>query len=61
MMLIISSILNILCFLNSGIIYLVLDKVVCPFLVKYFEMPIPIWHPTDDKGLDAWLEAEIEM
>jgi hypothetical protein len=27
-------------------LFLVLDKVVCPFLVKYFEMPI--WHPSSE-------------
>ena len=29
-------------------LFLVLDKVACPFLVKYFEMPI--WHPTSEKA-----------
>ena len=27
-----------------------LDKVVCPFLVKYFDMPV--WHPANEVTLD---------
>ena len=34
---------------------MVLDKVVCPYLVKYLEMPI--WHPTSEKTLDELLAA----
>ena len=36
-----------------------LDKVVCPFLVKYFEMPI--WHPTCERTLDQLLDAKVEL
>ena len=39
--------------------FLVLDKVVCPFLVKYFEMPI--WHPTSEKALDDLLDAKVDV
>jgi hypothetical protein len=40
-------------------LFLVLDKVVCPFLVKYFEMPI--WHPTSEKALDELLDAKVDV
>ena len=40
-------------------LYLVLDKVVCPFLVKYFEMPI--WHPTSEKTLNKLLDAKVDL
>ena len=40
-------------------LFLVLDKVVCPFLVKYFEMPI--WHPTCERTLDQLLDAQVDM
>ena len=36
-----------------------LDKVVCPFLKKYFDMPI--WHPTDERSLDELLDAQVDM
>ena len=39
--------------------FLVLDKAVCPFLVKYFEMPI--WHPTCQKTLDELLDAKVDL
>jgi hypothetical protein len=32
---------------------------VCPFLVKYLDMPI--WHPKCEKTLDALLDAEIDV
>jgi hypothetical protein len=32
---------------------------VCPFLVKYFDMPI--WHPTDEATLDELLDAQVDM
>jgi hypothetical protein len=38
---------------------LVLDKIVCPFLVKYFE--IPILHPTIEKALDERLDAKVDV
>ena len=38
---------------------LVLDKAVCPFLVKYFEMQI--WHPTSEKALDELLDAKVDL
>ena len=31
----------------------------CPFLVKYFDMPI--WHPTDEATLDELLDAQVDM
>ena len=40
-------------------LFLVLDKVVCPFMVKYFEMPI--WHPTSEKALDELLDAKVDV
>ena len=40
-------------------LFLILDKVVCPFLVKYFEMPI--WHPTCEKLLDELLDAKVDL
>jgi hypothetical protein len=39
-------------------LFLTLDKAVCPFLVKYFEMPI--WHPTCEKALDEMLNAKVD-
>ena len=40
-----------------------LDKVVCPFLpvVKYFEIMMPIWHPTSEKALDELLDAKVDV
>jgi hypothetical protein len=40
-------------------LFLILDKVVCPFLAKYFEMPI--WHPTCKKALDELLDAKVDV
>jgi hypothetical protein len=40
-------------------LFLVLDKVVCPFLVKYYEMPI--WHPTSERTLDELLDAKVDL
>jgi hypothetical protein len=40
-------------------LFLVLDKAVCPFLVKYFDMPI--WHPTCEKTLDNLLDAKVDL
>ena len=40
-------------------LFLTLDKAVCPFLSKYFDMPI--WHPTDEATLDALLDAQVDM
>ena len=39
--------------------FYVLDKVICPFLVKYFKMPI--WHPTSEKALDELLDAKVDV
>ncbi len=39
--------------------FYVLDKVVGPFLVKYFEMPM--WHPTSEKDLDELLDAKVDV
>jgi hypothetical protein len=38
-------------------LFMALDKVVCPFLVKTLDMPT--WHPTCDKTLDELLEAKL--
>ncbi len=40
-------------------LFLVLDKVVCPFLVKYFEMQI--WHPPSERTLDELLDAKVDL
>ena len=40
-------------------LFLDLDKVVCPFMVKYFAMPI--WHPTSEKALDELLDAKVDL
>jgi hypothetical protein len=40
-------------------LFLVLDKVVCPFLVKYFDMPI--WHPISEKTLEELLHAKADL
>ena len=40
-------------------LFLILDKAVCPFLVKCFEMPI--WHPTCEKWLDELLNAKVDL
>jgi hypothetical protein len=40
-------------------LFLVLEKLVCPFLVKYVEMPI--WHPTSEKALDELLDAKVDV
>ncbi len=44
---------------NKFFLFLVLDKVVCPFLVKCFDMPI--WHPTCEKALDTLLDAKVDV
>jgi hypothetical protein len=38
-------------------LFLVLDKVICPYLVKQFDMPI--WHPTNEIMLYAMMNAEL--
>jgi hypothetical protein len=38
---------------------LVLDRVVRPFMGKYFEMQI--WHPTSEKILDELLNAQVDL
>jgi hypothetical protein len=43
---------------GSIFLFLALDKVGCPFLIKYFDMPI--WHPTDKNALDELLDADID-
>jgi hypothetical protein len=40
-------------------LFLVLDMVICPFMVRYFEMPI--WHPTSEKDLDEFLDAKVDV
>jgi hypothetical protein len=40
-------------------LFLVLDKVICPYLVKQIYMPI--WHPTDKIMLDALMNAEVDL
>jgi hypothetical protein len=39
--------------------FLVLDKAILPYLVKYFD--IPIFHPTSEKTLDELLNAEVDL
>ncbi len=39
--------------------FLVLGKIVCPFLVKYFG--ILIWHPTSEVALDKLLDAKVDV
>ena len=41
------------------LLFLVLDKVVGPFLEKYLEMTI--WHPKCERTLDELLEAQIDV
>ena len=36
-----------------------LDKVVRPFCVKCFDMPI--WHPTNEVALDELMAAQVDM
>jgi hypothetical protein len=41
-----------------------LDKVVCPFLVKYFDMPVwLLWHPVNEVTLDdlEMMAAQVDM
>jgi hypothetical protein len=45
--------------MNKFFLFLVLDKVVCPFLVMHFDMLL--WHPTDEVSLDALMTAEFDM
>ena len=52
------SIILIVCF-GGVFLFHALDEVVCPFLVKYFDMPI--WHLTDEKSLDLLMAAELDM
>jgi hypothetical protein len=52
------SIMLIVCF-RKVFLFHVLNKIVCPFLVKYLN--IPIWHPTDEKSLDLLKAAELDM
>ncbi len=40
-------------------LFLILDKVICPYLVKQFDMMI--WHPTDEMMLDALMNAQVDM
>jgi hypothetical protein len=40
-------------------LFLVLDKAVCPFLVKTYDMPI--WHRTCEKTLDALHNAQVDV
>jgi hypothetical protein len=39
----------------------VLDKVLCPFLVKYWYFDMQIWHLTDEIPLDLLMAAELDM
>jgi hypothetical protein len=36
-----------------------MEKMECPFLAKYFDMPI--WRPICNKTLDELLEAQVDM
>ncbi len=40
-------------------LFLILDKAVCPFLAKYFEMPI--WQPTCEESLDELLNSKVDL
>ena len=40
-------------------LFLVLDKAVCPFLKKRFDMGL--WHPTDEASLDVLMNAETDL
>ncbi len=41
---------------------LILDKVVCHFLVKYFnKVDTAVWHTTDKRSLDVLLDAQVDM
>ncbi len=44
---------------GKNFLFLVLDKVVCLLLVKYFEMLR--WHPTSEKALDELLDAKVNV
>ncbi len=46
-------------FIDRFFVLLVLDKAICPFLVKHFDLPL--FHPTCDKSLDALLNAQIDL
>jgi hypothetical protein len=48
-----------LCCSHRFFTFVVLDKAICPYFVKYFEMPI--FHPTSEQTLDALLDAEIDL
>ncbi len=39
--------------------FLVLDKAILPFLVKYFDMLI--FYPTSEKTLDELLDAQVDL
>ncbi len=43
----------------SLFVFLLMDKVVSPWAVKFFD--VPILHPTDDAGLDKLMNARINM
>ncbi len=53
------SLFSLLTYINRFFLFLVLDKAVCPFLKKHFDMGL--WHPTDEVSLDALMNAEIDM
>ena len=58
-MFVISLLLFLISRCSRYFLFLILDKVVCPFLVKYFEMQI--WQPTSEKTLDELLDAKVDM
>jgi hypothetical protein len=41
--------------------FLILDNVICPYLVKHFDITVMICHPTEDGSLDALMNAEVDM
>jgi len=45
--------------LDKFFTFLVLDKAILPYFVKYFDMPI--FHPTCEKTLDELLNAEVDL
>jgi hypothetical protein len=46
-------------FICRFFLFLILNKVICPFLVKHFGMLI--WLLTDEGMLDALLNAEVDI
>jgi hypothetical protein len=54
-----SSRLPIVSLCGRYFLFSALDKVICPFLVKYFEMLI--WHSTTEKTFNELLDAKVDL